>query len=124
MTAAAHGGRDVPQARAGALQLAFPSVKLDTPTCIALDLLATVLGGGESSISCEEIRDKQQLVSAIAVGDDTPSYVDGTFTVDMELDPAKIARRQRPCWRAREAQDRADRPRPDRPGQGADEGAR
>ena len=47
------------------LQLGFPSIKLDHPDLYALDLLATVLGGGESSILVEELRDKQQLVSGI-----------------------------------------------------------
>ena len=43
---------------------AFPSITLDHPDLYALDLLATILGGGESSILVEELRDKQQLVSA------------------------------------------------------------
>src|SRR5206468_9119719 len=40
------------------LELGFPSVKLDHPDLYALDLLAMVLGGGESSILVEELRDK------------------------------------------------------------------
>ena len=72
------------------LELGFPSVRLQHQDLYALDLLATILGGGESSILVEDIRDKQQLVSAISVGDNTPSYVDGTFGIDMELDAAKI----------------------------------
>jgi len=71
-------------------QLGFPSVRLDHPDLYALDLLATILGSGDSSILVEELRDKQQLVSAIAAGDDTPSFADGTFTVQMQLGADKV----------------------------------
>jgi zinc protease len=73
------------------LQLAFPSVRIDSPDLYALDLLATILGSGESSILTEELRDKKQLVSTIAAGNPTPSYVEGSLQVDMELAPEKIA---------------------------------
>jgi zinc protease len=72
------------------LQLGFPSVRLDHPDLYALDLLATILGSGDSSILVQELRDKQQLVSAIAAGDDTPTFVDGTFGVQMQLDADKV----------------------------------
>ncbi|HEY7115647.1 MAG TPA: insulinase family protein, partial [Tepidisphaeraceae bacterium] len=75
------------QARVG---LAFPSVKLTSPDLYALDLLATVLGGGDSSLMNEEIRDKQQLVTEILVSDNTPSYVEGSFSVDFKCKPDKI----------------------------------
>jgi zinc protease len=73
------------------LELGFPSVRLDDPDLYAMDLLADVLGGGESSLLVRDIRDKQQLVSSISADDETPAYVTGTFTVDMELDPDSIA---------------------------------
>ncbi len=47
------------------LQLAFPSVKLDSPDLYAMDLLATALGGGESATFVEEVRDNKQLVNII-----------------------------------------------------------
>ena len=65
-------------------------MRLTNPDLYALDLLAAVLGQGESSILTQEIRDKQQLVSGISCSDNTPSYVDGSFSVTMRLDPAKI----------------------------------
>jgi zinc protease len=73
------------------LEIAFPSIKLNNPDLFAMDLLATVLGSGESSILVEELRDKRKLVSAIMCSDSTPTYADGTFAVDMELDPDKVA---------------------------------
>ena len=72
------------------LGLAFPSVRMNEPDMYALDLLSTILGSGDSSILTEEIRDKQQLVSTIGAGDDTPSYDRGSFEIDMQLDAAKI----------------------------------
>ena len=72
------------------LQLAFPTVRLTDPDLYALDLLATALGSGESSLFTEELRDKRKLVSAVSVTSDTPSYVEGTFQVDLELDAANV----------------------------------
>ena len=73
------------------LDLGFPTVRLGHPDMYPLDLLATVLGTGESALLVQELRDKRQLVSAVGASDFTPQYVDGTFSVTMELDPAKVA---------------------------------
>ncbi len=72
------------------LELAFPSVRQYTPDMYAMDVLAAVLGSGESSILVEEVRDKLHLASAISAGDNTPAFVDGTFQIDMEVAPDKI----------------------------------
>jgi zinc protease len=72
------------------VELAFPSVRLSSPDLYALDLLATVLGGGDSSILNEEIRDKLQLATEVLVSDSTPSFVTGSFTIDFKCDPAKL----------------------------------
>jgi zinc protease len=73
------------------LRLGFPTIPLQHPDLYALDLLATILTGGESSLLVEELRDKQQLVQSIGAASDTPSFIEGTFDVDMELDTDKIA---------------------------------
>lgn len=72
------------------LEIGFPSVNQDDPDMYPLDLLATILGSGESSILVEELRDNKRLVSNIGAGDFTPQYVEGTFTVAMELNTDKI----------------------------------
>ncbi len=72
------------------LELAFPSVRLTDPDLYTLDLLAQIVGGGESSILVESIRDKQQLVRDISASDATPSYVEGSFQIDMDLDADKV----------------------------------
>jgi zinc protease len=73
------------------LDLAFPSVEQSSPDLYALDLLAEVLGGGESSILIEDLRDNRQLCSGIDCEDDTPAYVSGSFDIEMELDTPNIA---------------------------------
>jgi zinc protease len=73
------------------MELAFPSIKLSGNDLYALDLLSEALGGGESSILVEQIRDNQQLCSAISCSDETPSFVDGTFAIELHLDPDQIS---------------------------------
>ncbi len=72
------------------LELGFEGVKVSSPDMYALDLLATILGGGDSAMLTEKLRDESQLVSDISASDDTPAYAAGTFTVDMQLDPDKV----------------------------------
>ena len=72
------------------LEIAFPSVRLQHQDLYVLDLLAAVAGLGDSSMLVEDLRDKQQLVSDIDCSDYTPTYVAGTFAVDMQLDAEKI----------------------------------
>ncbi|MDP9174527.1 MAG: insulinase family protein [Planctomycetota bacterium] len=72
------------------LLLAFPSVKVTSNDMFAMDLLAQVLGGGESALLVEDIRDRQQLCTAIGCSDDTPAYADGSFEVDLQLDAANV----------------------------------
>jgi len=73
------------------MDLAFPTVKQTDPDLYALDLLAEVLGGGESAIFQEDVRDAKQLCSGIDCEDDTPAYVSGSFDIEMQLDPANIS---------------------------------
>ncbi len=80
-----------PKLGQASVDLAFPSVRLDDPDLYALDLLADVLGDGQSSLLVEEIRDRQRLVNSIAAGNPTPAYVQGSFSISMRLDPEKIS---------------------------------
>jgi zinc protease len=72
------------------LELGFPTVELTHPDLYALDLLATVLGSGESAMLVEVMRDELQLVSSINASSYTPTYADGTFQVEMQLAPDKL----------------------------------
>jgi len=77
------------------LNLAFPSVRQTDQDMYALDLLAEILGGGESSILVQDVRDGQRLCSAIGCEDDTPAYAPGSFDVELALDAGKIAQATR-----------------------------
>ncbi len=44
------------------VELAFPTVKLSDPDLYAIDLLAAVMGSGDSSLAAQIIRDEKQLV--------------------------------------------------------------
>ncbi|HEX8916286.1 MAG TPA: insulinase family protein, partial [Humisphaera sp.] len=72
------------------LQLAFPTIRQSDPDLYALDLLSTALAGGESGLMVQVLRDEKQLVSGIGTTSETPGYVEGSFQVDMQLDPAKV----------------------------------
>jgi zinc protease len=72
------------------VQLGFPSIMLLHEDLYALDLLATVLGSGESSILVEEVRDKG-LVSGVMAYSHTPHHVDGTFGIQFEAEHDKVA---------------------------------
>jgi zinc protease len=73
------------------LELGFEGVSVNSADMYPLDLLATVLGGGDSATLVEDLRDEKQLASSVSVNDDTPAYATGTFTIDLELDPDKVA---------------------------------
>ena len=72
------------------VNLAFPSVALSSTDLYAMDLLAAVLGQSESSVLTQELRDKRHLVTGVSVTDETPSYVQGSFDVTLQLDPSKV----------------------------------
>ena len=105
------------------LQLAFPSVRLDSPDLFAMDLLATVLGGGESSQLVEEIRDSQAARQR-----DRRQRRDAELRgrhVRGQHDPGPGEGRTRDrggAGRAGEGQDRRRGRAAARAGQGADEG--
>lgn len=79
-----------PKLGSARLQLGFPSISLDHPDLYALDLLSMVLGGSEGAILVEEVRDKRQLVESISCSSDTPHFVAGTFTVEMNVATEKV----------------------------------
>lgn len=70
--------------------IGYPGVSMYDPDMYALDLLGTAVGGGESSLLTEELRDKQQLVSGVEADDETPTYAKGTFMVVLQAEPEKI----------------------------------
>lgn len=70
------------------LTLAFHTVALPDADAPALDLLASVAGGGQSSRLVQTIKETQKLVHGIDAWSYTPSYP-GLFAVSAACDPDK-----------------------------------
>lgn len=79
-TVRGHAVIDRPQVR-----LAWPTVKLTEPGDYALDVLASVLGHGESSRLVRSIRDEQALVNTIDAYHSSMHWGEGFFGVDFEV---------------------------------------
>ncbi len=70
--------------------IGFPSIKLQHPDLYALDVLAGILGQGQSSRLYRILRDRQLVLTAQAFND-TPDWAKGTFTIFCLLDPVQVA---------------------------------
>ncbi len=66
------------------VRLLWPGVKLGSEHDYALDLLAGILGGGESSRLVRDLRDNQQLVTSIDAFNFSAHWGEGFFGVDYE----------------------------------------
>jgi zinc protease len=73
------------------LQIGWHTIPLQSPDLYALDVLAQVLGGGDTGRLVRELRDRRGLVSDISVASDTPNYDAGTFSVSAQLQPKNQA---------------------------------
>lgn len=71
------------------VDVAYPTVRLDSKDLYALDLLAAVLGQGEGSVLVREVRDKG-LATAVSAYSSTPAYVDGSFAVMLHVKSEKM----------------------------------
>ena len=67
------------------VRLLWPGVKLASENDYALDLLASILGQGESSRLVRDLRDQQRLVSSIDAFNYSTAWGRGFFGVDYEL---------------------------------------
>ena len=66
------------------LRLAWPGTRLGAPGDYELDVLAMVLGQGESSRLKQQVRDGQRLASAISAYNASSAWTDGYFAVTAE----------------------------------------
>lgn len=81
------GHADVREAR---VEWAFPTVDLYSPDLYAMDVLANVLGSGESSILVRRLRDEKGLVTGIEAVNDTPRWAPGAMEIAAQLPPGRI----------------------------------
>ncbi len=73
----------------GYVLLGFSSTRLSDPDTYPLDILANILGQGESSRLYETIIKKKQLAHSVAAWDYTP-FDPGVFGIHLQTDPDKI----------------------------------
>jgi zinc protease len=64
--------------------------KADSPDQYALDLVATIIGDGESSRLWKKLRDQEGIVYSVGYSFNTSKY-EGTLSASATLDPAKMA---------------------------------
>ncbi|MBW3636722.1 MAG: insulinase family protein, partial [Armatimonadetes bacterium] len=77
------------------LQMGWHTVPLQHPDLYALDTLAQILGGGDSSRLVREIQENQNLVTGISAYSSTPNYDAGVFAIRAIMPPANISRVER-----------------------------
>ena len=80
------------------LKVGFPSIKLQHDDLYALDVVAAILGQGQSSRLYRQLRQEQQLVVNIGAYNATPSYADGTFVIHGQLLPENIPAARQAVW--------------------------
>jgi len=78
--------------------MGWHTVPIQHPDLYALDVLAQVLGGGETSRLTQELREKQELVYGTSAFSHTPNYDAGIFAVQATLPPEKLDRLEKAVW--------------------------
>ena len=73
------------------LAMGYHGVSIDHEDAPVLDLIATVLGSGESSRLVQILKNQRQLVYAIQAWSDAPRYDGGCFGIEAELVHGKLA---------------------------------
>lgn len=79
------------------MMMAFRSVELRHPDLCALDVLATILGQGESSRLNERLRHQDRLVYSIASWNYTP-HDPGLLVIQATLEPNRLAEAEAAIW--------------------------
>ena len=74
------------------LMMGWRSIPLQNPDLYALDTLAQILGGGDSSRLVRVLRDQKNLVNGISCYSSTPNYDAGIFAVTASFDPGNQAK--------------------------------
>ena len=73
------------------LAMGYHGVRIDHQDAPVLDLIATVLGSGESSRLVQILKNQRQFVYDIQVWSDTPRYDGGCFGIEAEFVHGKLA---------------------------------
>lgn len=78
--------------------MGWHTVPIQHPDLYALDVLAQVLGGGETSRLTQELREKQELVYGVSAFSHTPNYNAGVFAVQATMPPEKLNGFEKAVW--------------------------
>jgi zinc protease len=80
------------------MMMGWHTVPLQHPDLYALDVLAQILGGGESSRLVRTLREKENLVTSIAAWSSTPNYNAGVFAIRAEMPPQNLDKAGKQIW--------------------------
>lgn len=78
--------------------IGWHTIPLQHPDLYALDVLAKILGGGETSRLTQSLRQKQELVYGVSAFSATPNYNAGIFAVNATLPPEKLPKLEAAVW--------------------------
>ena len=79
--------KEVPIARLAMAKIGFPSTRMNDKDVYALDVLALLLGEGQTCPLYCRLKDQENKVLAIGASNWTPSYVQGQFIISLSLPP-------------------------------------
>jgi zinc protease len=82
--------KSFPPARLTTMMMGFHSIPLNHPDLYALDVLAIILGKGQTSRLYLELKDKNDLVLSVDASSWTPSYAPGLFSFSFSLDRKNV----------------------------------
>ncbi|MBI4775854.1 MAG: insulinase family protein [Deltaproteobacteria bacterium] len=77
-------------ARVARIEAGFRTVRLTDPDLYALDVLAMVMGDGRTSRLHQALKEQDQFVLSVSSSSWTPWFVNGVFSVSMELSPENV----------------------------------
>jgi zinc protease len=80
------------------VMMGWHTIPLQSPDLYALDMLAAVLGGGQSSRLVQQLREKNQLVYDVSAFSNTPNYNAGFFAINANLPPEKLKEFEVAAW--------------------------
>ncbi len=78
--------------------IGWHTIPIQNPDLYALDVLARVLGGGETSRLTQELRDKREIVYGVSTFSLTPNYNAGVFGIQASLGEDKIPAFEKAVW--------------------------
>jgi zinc protease len=80
------------------LMMGWHTIPLQHPDLYALDTLAQIVGGGESSRLVRELREKSNLATSISAYSSTPNYNAGVFAIRATMPPQNAGKVTNGIW--------------------------